>query len=270
MWRRQLFDTLPTDLAAERYQQNLGDKNISFASKRQGVIEIEEIAVKQKNATIHYTTLTFPPSFELTPNEYLEATKVIANQIASLLPPKIDMPLMVVGLGNPSMTVDALGQETVNMISATAHLHPSGICVYAPGVTEATGVATEKGVLGMVNVVHPRAVIVIDALCARSPSRLGNTIQLSNAGISPGSGLGRTTTSLSHKTLGVPVIAIGVPTLISTQALLLEAVSDVALSEPPPNFSKLLEDQFLYVCPKDIDNTILRAAALLGDAINSL
>ena len=57
MWRRQLFDTLPTDLAAERYQQNLGDKNISFASKRQGVIEIEEIAVKQRDGTIHYNDI---------------------------------------------------------------------------------------------------------------------------------------------------------------------------------------------------------------------
>ena len=257
---QSLFQKIPTDLGQEHYEFSHHYAHNSML----GRISVEEITEEDDL----FLTLTFPPSISLHPSEYGEAVEIISKQLKKLLPEKTKRPVLVIGLGNPRVTVDSFGHEVVKMITATAHLKKDGLCLYTPDVTENSGIPTIDAILSLVRCVTPRAVIVIDSLCARSSKRLGNTLQFSNTSISPGSGIRRSKMHLSKSTLGVPVVVIGMPTIVSTASLILETLSNTTDASLPNDVEQLINDHAFYVSPNDIDISILRAAALLGDAIN--
>lgn len=134
------------------------------------------------------------------------------------------MQVLVIGLGNERSTPDALGCETVSKIIVTRHLYLLGdvddkyrnVSSYAPGVMGNSGIETFDIIKGIVNAIKPDLVILIDALCSSSIKRINKTIQLTNRGIMPGSGIGNNQKELSKKSLGIPIIAIGVPTVVSS------------------------------------------------------
>lgn len=169
--------------------------------------------------------------------------------------------LMIAGLGNGSVTPDALGPRTVAHVIVSRHIKNSlpqmyqqmklgEVSALAPGVLGQTGVESADIIRAVSEVVKPSALIVIDSLAAMDRDRLCSTVQLSDTGITPGSGIGNRRFELSEQTMGVPVIAIGIPMVITAAALSGDGEDD------------------LIVTPKSIDLLIGRAARLLGYAIN--
>ena len=207
--------------------------------------------------------------------------------------------VLVVGLGNHEVTSDSLGPRTLEQIRITRHLRQktehekagqgqelSGI---VPGVMAQTGMETAEIVRGIVAETKPEAVVVIDALAARSVSRLANTIQLSNTGIRPGSGVGNHRHSLTEESLGCPVIAIGVPTVVAAAAIVYdtvdalaellraagsgnqaEAMEDMTMDERYQMVRELIEPRLgpMYVTPGNIDEQIKNLSFLIAEGIN--
>ena len=183
-----------------------------------------------------------------------EGAAAAARAFSLLLPPK--GPVLVAGLGNRQVTPDSLGPATVRLLPPTRQipsdrLEAAGLCadrpcaVFAPGVSGQTGMDSAEVVLALVRKIRPAAVIAVDALAAGDVSRLGNTIQICSTGISPGSGVANRRPELSARTIGVPVIAAGVPT-----------VADFPQSGTA-----------LMVTPREVDAMILNAARTLASAV---
>lgn len=185
----------------------------------------------------------------------------VAGLIDSLLPENIKS-VLVAGVGNLDITADALGPRTNSYVLATRHLVDGkcksdyfdsffNVSTISTGVLGDTGIESAEIIKGVVNETKPSCVIVVDALAASSPDRLGTTVQLSDTGISPGSGVGNHRYEISRKTLGVPVISIGIPTVVSTAAI----TNDT--NHPQ-----------MFVTPREIDRLIEHGAKLIGMAIN--
>ena len=209
------------------------------------------------------------------PALFAAVTEQIAGELQALLgalPAEADV--LVVGLGNRFVTPDALGPETVDRIYVTRHfrtdapeLAPAGlraVSAMAPGVLGTTGIETGEIVRGLVSCARPAAVICVDALAARSTGRINRTVQLSDAGIVPGSGVGNAREALSRETLGVPVIAVGVPTVVDATAIAAELASAAGVEVEP----KALPQTGLIVTPRDIDRLARDAAKLVGYSID--
>ena len=203
-----------------------------------------------------YITAELPP---LTDNErhLAQHAAIIGKELAGMLPP--EGTVLVVGLGNRHMTPDALGPAAAEMVLATRHirgefaraagltdLRPTAVVI--PGVLGQTGTESSETVRGVCREIHPAAVIVIDALAAGEVSRLGRTVQLCDSGIAPGSGVGNDRRPLNREVLGVPVIGMGVPTVVDAQ---------VKGCDTP-----------VMMTPREIDLLISRAAHLLAMSIH--
>ena len=199
-----------------------------------------------------------------------ESVMAILGSLLSDLLPK-DGTVLTVGLGNDNITPDALGPLSCSMILATRHisgelaksvgldsLRPSA--VHTPGVLGQTGVESAEIIKGIVRQINPAAVIVIDALAARRLSRLGCTVQMSDTGIIPGSGVGNSRAEISKSTLGIPVVSIGVPTVVDAGTLVHGLIGE---STPLKK-----ENSNMIITPREIDLVIDRAARLVGMAVN--
>ena len=140
-----------------------------------------------------------------------------------------------------------------------------------PGVLGTTGIETAESIEGIAERIKPSCVIVIDALAARSTERLGTTVQITDTGVSPGSGVGNKRNRIDKNSIGVPVIAIGVPTVVDAATMAADALQNAGMSEEETE--RLLrsseENELMMVTPKEIDNVIDRAAALVAMSINS-
>ncbi len=188
--------------------------------------------------------------------EVFDAARAVADSLRRLLADARSF--LVIGLGNTAITPDALGPATADRVLATRHLSEEfkkgvgltglkPVSVLSPGVLGQTGMESAEVIRAVCDAVRPDVVIAVDALAAADSARLGNTIQLSNAGINPGSGVGNRRRGLNKKTLGVPVIAVGIPT-----------VTD----------SAVFGEGGFIVTPREIDMLISRASELLSHAIN--
>lgn len=201
--------------------------------------------------------------------------------------------ILVIGLGNINVTADSLGPRTVERIYITRHLVEKNyydniieISALSPGVMAQTGMETSEVIEGMVKQVKPDFVVAIDALAARGPEHLGRTIQVSNTGIVPGSGVGNHRNAINQETVGVPVIAIGVPMVVSVASMVDYVIDSIVAHENDENnnqmhFSdetcekianKLEEDtiQDMYVTPKTIDDMVNKISDTIANAMNSL
>ncbi|HWP79384.1 MAG TPA: GPR endopeptidase [Candidatus Acidoferrum sp.] len=201
-----------------------------------------------------------------------DVVAAIGDVLAELIP---QGDVIVVGLGNLGVTPDALGPKAAARVLVTRHITASGgpgaklfrpVTVVQPGVLGQTGVESAEVVSGVAESVHPAAIIAIDALAARRLDRLGCTVQITDTGLQPGAGIGNHRQELSKRTLGVPVIGIGVPTVISAATLIGDAISELA--EQPSSVPPLTKYADLFVTPRDIDTIIDRMAALIGFSIN--
>ena len=189
------------------------------------------------------------------------------------------MSVFVAGLGNAELTADALGPQTVRGLIATrhlqrhvAHLYETTECAalsaLAPGVLGQTGIETLELLKSVTKTVCPDLVVVIDALAARSCERLAATVQLSDAGIAPGSGVGNHRASITQETLGVPVIALGVPTVVSSATLVFDVLQAAGITERDDHLEKILSGgKSFFVSPKESDVICSCTAEILAGAI---
>lgn len=185
------------------------------------------------------------------------------------------------GLGNAELTADAIGPKTAGYLTATRHLREheaqlyhsigcSALSALAPGVLGQTGIETLELLRGAVGYVKPDLVLVVDALAARSCSRLASTVQISDAGISPGSGVANHRAGIMRETLGVPVIAIGVPTVVNSSTLVYDALQQAGIEEIGDSLRRVLESgKSFFVSPKDSDVITEQVSRLLAGAIGA-
>ena len=190
-----------------------------------------------------------------------------------------NLSVFVAGLGNADLTPDAIGPQTMRRLTATRHLRQyegelyravgcSSLSALAPGVLGQTGIETSELLRGAVNATHPDVIIVIDALTARNCDRLCATIQLSDTGIEPGSGVGNHRRAITYKSMGVPVVALGVPTVVNSATLVWDALSEAGIEGEDPRLKEVLEKgKSFFVSPKESDLICESIAQLFARAI---
>ncbi len=193
--------------------------------------------------------------------------------------PERGLSVLVVGLGNDELTPDAIGPRTVRRLLTTRHLAKyenalfrslgcASLSAMAPGVLGQTGIEASELVCGAVRAVCPDLVVALDALAARSCRRLAATVQLSDVGIEPGSGVGNYRVALSRETLGVPVLAVGVPTVVDSGTLVRDALAEAGLPEDSMALERVLErGRSFFVSPGDCDVVTREVSRLLSAAI---
>lgn len=276
-----------TDLALERKEYlQCRIPGVSSWEMQQGKAKITHISVENEQGEKAlekpigtYVTVELP-SFTDHLNEDEEEIRAVAAQLAPLLPQK--GMVLVAGLGNEEITPDALGPWSVRRILATRHLkgefaRAAGLDALRPvaavsaGVLGQTGIETRELLRGLIKELSPAAVIVIDALASRKLARLGCTIQISDAGISPGAGVGNHRPELNRKTLGVPVVSVGVPTVVDAATLAGDLVSpgDEAKAAGIRDTVEPRGEKMM-VTPREVDLLVRRAAAVISLAVNSV
>lgn len=250
-----------------------------------------------------YITLE-APSLALPDEDFhSEVSEKIKEFVGKMLPDTMEKKkLLVVGLGNRQVTPDALGPYVVDNLFVTRHIFleygkyalSNTECVSAivPGVMGQTGMETVEIVKGVVQETHPDAVIVIDALAARSSKRLNRTIQIADTGIHPGSGVGNHRNAITKESLGIPVIAIGVPTVIDAATIANDAMEsflrELENTEKMKGISLVMQGYSsqekyelikelihpclhgMFVTPKDIDETVKYLSYTISEGLNQL
>lgn len=220
-----------------------------------------------------YFTVDLSPARERKEGFFDRAVRVVGRQLRSLLPEK--GPLLVVGLGNEQMTPDAVGPLSLRHLLVTRHLISAlpehfgsfrGVAALAPGVLGTTGVETAEAVSALTAQLRPAAVIVIDALAARRMGRVCATVQLADSGLVPGSGVGNHRQALTRETLGVPVISIGVPTVVDAATIAADLLEESGI--PDVDAGRLRQGDSFFVTPKDIDQQVRDLAKIVGYAID--
>lgn len=239
------------------------EKGEKLLSKPKGKYITMEIGSFMKNADLFSGRLT-----------------ALSEELSSLIPK--EGTVLVVGLGNEKITPDALGPKCISLILATRHISEEfakaigfenlrSVAAIVPGVLGTTGIETAESIEGIAERIKPSCVIVIDALAARSTERLGTTVQITDTGVSPGSGVGNKRNRIDRDSMGVPVIAIGVPTVVDAATVAYDALQSAGMSETERErlFKVSEENELMMVTPKEIDNVIDRAATLVAMSINS-
>ena len=273
---------LRTDLAGEA--REIAGEHISgteFKTYSENGLEISRLTVKNQKAKQAlgkeigtYITIELP---SLTDNfsETDERLITIGEEIRRLLP--VNGLVLVVGLGNTEITPDSLGPKTSSHILATRHIsgeiaRATGldrlrpVAVMQTGVTGQTGIETGEYIMSVVKRIKPNAVVAIDALASRRLERLGCTLQISDTGISPGAGVGNHRTKINRETIGVPVIAIGVPTVVDVQTLANDLIGNKFDSQTKEQISP--HGRQMVVIPREIDLLTERASRLIAFALN--
>lgn len=288
-----------TDLALETQERIQKSKKnlrgIGFKEdERKNGITISTVSIETENAAKtmgrpkgKYITIEAPQLSEDDTNYHREVSEEFSmvlrelmlevGERISLKVKSGEWSILVVGLGNREVTADALGPRVVDNLFITRHILKeygtyafgskivNKISGIVPGVMAQTGMECVEIIRGIVKETSPDYVITIDALAARSTKRLGRTIQLTDTGIVPGSGVGNHRNALNLESIGVPVISIGVPTVVDAATIVSDAVNtnrDVVEDFMSPK----LHD--MYVTPKDIDDTIKQLSFLISEGLN--
>lgn len=293
----QALANIRTDLANEAFcaVPEIKGARIEERSAAEGVLITRvEILDEEGEALLgkpkgNYITVDAPGLSENDPLLRERVICVLAEELKALFGPlKEKDTVLVAGLGNRTITADALGPEVTEKITVSRHVteylpeqadeRMRPVCAMAPGVLGVTGIETGEMVLGAVERVKPRLVIAVDALASRSTERISTAVQLADTGIRPGSGLGGGRMELSEKTLGVPVIALGVPTVVHASTISQDAVT-LLLEEMGAQregeelielVGKVVSEKIgpLIVTPKEIDAIIDRSSDLLAAGID--
>ena len=221
-----------------------------------------------------YVTVELDALIRREENAFPEACALLAEELRALLPLSPGEACLVVGLGNRAITPDAVGPDAVDSVMVTRHLTehlPEDFGTFRPvsavcsGVLGTTGIESSALVRAVTESVRPAAVVAIDALASRSPDRLCRTVQIADTGIVPGSGVGNARLALNRDALGVPVIAIGVPTVVDAATLTLDLASRAGVAPDPAAFG---DAGGMIVTPREIDKAVRDVAKLIGYALN--
>lgn len=248
-----------------------------------------------------YVTVEFPKDFSGYNNLSARLCEVCSKEIQKLIDLKNTNTTLVIGLGNWNITADSLGPKTVGDILVTRHLAKympseiddrlSSVSAAAPGVLGITGIETGEIVKGLCDRIKPDLVIAVDALCSRKIDRVNSTIQISNTGIVPGAGVGNKRMALDEETLKIPVIAIGIPTVVDAATIANDTIELIVGSleehakENKPLYKMLSiieeEDNMpiieqalspaignFIVTPKEIDDSVIKLSRIVADSIN--
>lgn len=218
--------------------------------------------------------------------KYENISRAISEEISKLTDNK-NGSLLVVGLGNESMTPDSIGPEVVKRILVTRHMfnfipeeidpRMSSVCAIAPGVLGVTGIESKDIIDGICKNTDISTIIVIDALAARRSERMFSTFQLTDTGIEPGAGVGNKRSSISKEVLGIPVIAIGVPTVVYASSLIYDAAVNMFSDLTGQNEEQVegaarqlsaFSDGDMVVTPKEVDVIVRDCAKIIADGIN--
>ena len=303
-----------TDLASERRdiynKANKLENDIDgIESEKEEInenLKIERVKITNENGEKaigkpigNYITIDVK-KLKIAQDEDIEkAAETLANELKKVVDMHIDNQgeVLVVGLGNIYVTPDSLGPKVINEIDVTRHIikylpqyveeGTREVSAVSPGVLGTTGIETVEILKGIVDNVKPKLVIVIDALASRSIERISSTVQISDTGIVPGAGVGNTRNEISIKTLGIPVIAIGIPTVVETAVLVndsldlfIKKLQDEAKSneylnnlKQEDNYEEIREvlvpnDYNLIVTPKEIDDLIENMKDIVAKGIN--
>ena len=228
-----------------------------------------------------YITLECSDMQENDKGYHEEMSEALAEQLNLLLPNK--KRVLVAGLGNRNVTPDALGPYVIEHLFITSHLRKHGyykkardIRGVAPGVMAQTGMETSQILRGIIKETKPEVLIAIDAMSARSSNRLNSTIQICDTGIQPGAGIGNHREGMNIETMGIPVIAIGVPTVIGVSTIIYDAlepfVGQEAISEEERHHFayEMVNTPFakMFVTPKNIDEAVKRISFTISEGIN--
>ncbi len=308
-----------TDLALESQESMKKDrgglKGVDFQEeKRENGITISTVVIQTENAAKsmgkprgHYITIEAPEMEEDDAGYHREISMELAKIIRRLLPEskigkidwqsldeELEISVLIVGLGNREVTPDALGPRVIDNMFITRHIIKefgkyafgsekiSKISGIVPGVMAQTGMECLEIVRGVVNETKPDLVITVDALAARNAKRLGRTIQLTDTGITPGSGIGNHRNALNEKSVGVPVLSLGVPTVVDAATIVSDAMTSLIEAMSLSNLEKLDESEKqelarellspqlhgMFVTPKDIDAAIKRLSFLISEGLN--
>ncbi|MBO5274586.1 MAG: GPR endopeptidase [Clostridia bacterium] len=279
-----------TDLAAEALSPKEAERagGVTLTEKNtdgiaESVMEITDgtVAARLNKPEGKYITLSFDKPW-LRESDYSEQIiDALCRRLQELTPPlPEESGVLIVGLGNREITPDAIGPLTVREVNVTAHLRAENRALFdrletnpvsaiAPGVTGQTGIETLELVKGAIRGCSPALVVIVDALAARSVDRLVTTVQLTDSGISPGSGVGNHRGAFDRSSLGVPVIAIGVPTVVDSATLVYDALERAGVGGIPDSLRAVLESgRSFFVSPKDSDIAAESLSKLLAAAIN--
>ncbi len=267
-----------TDLALERHEilktkNSRGVASETYGKNGVGFTKIrvtDEVGAESLGKPVGTYITAQIPSLKTSSTVDEKTVEAIGDELRSLLPEKGTV--LAVGLGNTDITPDAVGPESINLVLATRHISAElsksvglgnlrPVAGVIPGVLGKTGVETAESVKGFVKTVKPSAVIVVDALAARRMKRLGNTVQMSDTGIIPGSGVGNARAAINRETIGVPVISIGVPTVVDAQTLVNDLTDD-------KNEISREENRQMIITPREIDLVVERASRIIGLSIN--
>ncbi|MBE6559653.1 MAG: GPR endopeptidase [Ruminococcaceae bacterium] len=194
-------------------------------------------------------------------------------------PPGTESGIFVAGLGNRFITADSIGPRTADLVTVTNHasgedslLSRLGCCrvsALAPGVLGQTGLEAARLIAEAASAAHADAIIAVDALAARSTERLGTTVQISDTGIRPGSGIGNHRAAITGDSMGIPVIAMGIPTVVDSATLVWDALANAGITEADDTLTQVLENGRKYiVSPRESDLIAASAAELLGGTLN--
>ena len=303
-----------TDLASERRdiynKANKLENDINgIESEKEEInenVKVERVKITNENGEKaigkpigNYITIDVK-KLKIAQDEDIEkAAETLANELKKVVDMHIDNQgeVLVVGLGNIYVTPDSLGPKVINEIEVTRHIikylpqyveeGTREVSAVSPGVLGTTGIETVEILKGIVDNIKPKLLIVIDALASRSIERISSTVQISDTGIVPGAGVGNTRNEISIKTLGIPVIAIGIPTVVETAVLVndsldlfIEKLQDEAKSndylnnlKQEDNYEEIREvlvpnDYNLIVTPKEIDDLIENMKDIVAKGIN--
>ncbi len=279
-WSDLACEMLPTSPAAtEPNVRQVGDIRIL----RLHIEKEQEQIIRRPSGT--YVTLECGSLHRLEKEKRRMLSRIVAGELAGLCEKLTGkragagVSVLAVGLGNRELTADAVGPLTAAGISATRHLQQTeealfselecaSLSVLAPGVVGQTGMESAEMIGAVVADVRPDLVLVTDALAARDVSHLATTVQLSTGGIAPGSGVGNHRAAINRETIGVPVIVMGVPTVVSSSALVYDALERAGIEEHSPEICEVLETgRDFLVSPKESDLICRRAAEILSDAV---
>lgn len=273
-----------TDLAVEAIENHKTAAALPHVRQSDRMLEgfaVHEVRILSEDAAREigkpqgrYLTLELDALIRREEDAFPRACKALSTMLRELLPHPNDGPVLIAGLGNRMITPDAIGPQTADHVIATRHLVAQSPAIFAdwrpvsalaPGVLGQTGVETGEVICGVLDRVRPAAVIAVDALAAGRLSRLLRTVQLADTGITPGAGVGNARAALNKETLGVPVIAVGVPTVVDGATLAHEISSQ--LGQPA---CEALDDlsQPVMITTRDIDREVADISRMIGYAVN--
>ena len=268
-----------TDLAMEAVELRGGGVRdggfVSRSYEREG-IPVTEVRVLDESGAARlgkpvgtYLTLTLGQLPGRTGDTFRRAVRAVAAELGKLLPPGERVPALVIGLGNRAITPDGIGPTAADCTLATRHLiGPAAeffgafrpVSAVAAGVVGSTGVESAELIRALVREIRPGFVVAVDALAARSVRRLGRTVQISDTGITPGSGVGNARAELNRESLGVPVLALGVPTVVDAGTL--AADLDGGAAEAAQGLARMM------VTPREIDTLAADMGKVAGYGVS--